>query len=209
MNDEPHHILQRIRQYWFSDGLVELSVGSIFIILGLYFYLQTILPSGSMIMFILQASFVLLLLGIIVLSRYLVKVLKTRLTFPRTGYVRYRQATTKQRFLSFSVSLIIASLILVMFATTPLSIQWLPAVTGLIVGIIWLISAVRVGLLRFYLQAAASAILGVALSLLSWEPFQSLAVYYAVMGLVLIMSGGLILSRYLRTSQSIENDSPA
>lgn len=209
MNDEPHHILQRTRQYWFSDGLVELSVGSIFIILGLYFYLQTILPSGSMIMFILQASFVLLLLGIIVLSRYLVKVLKTRLTFPRTGYVRYRQATTKQRFLSFSVSLIIASLILIMFATTPLSIQWLPAVTGLIVGIIWLISAVRVGLLRFYLQAAASAILGVALSLLSWEPFQSLAVYYAVMGLVLIMSGGLILSRYLRTSQSIENDSPA
>jgi hypothetical protein len=202
MND----VVQRTRQYWFADGLVELSVGSTFLILGLYFYLQSILPSSSPLMFIIQASFVLLLFGIIFLSRYLVKVLKDHMTFPRTGYVSYKRANIKQRILSISVSLIIASLILLMFITTPLSIQWLPAVTGSIVAVMWLISAIRIRLHRFYLQATVSAIMGVALSLLSWEIFFSLAIYYSAMGLILVISGGLTLCRYLRVSPPIETD---
>jgi hypothetical protein len=79
----------------------------------------------------------------------------------------------------------------------------------LVVGIIWLISAFRVGLLRFYLQSILSLLLGVGLSLARLETYQSLAIYYAVMGLVLILSGGLTLINYLRQNPPLENDSPA
>jgi len=72
MNDELEHVMQRTRQYWFSDGLVELSVGGTFIILGLYFYIQSILPSESLVLLAIQAGFVFLLFGVIFLSRYVV-----------------------------------------------------------------------------------------------------------------------------------------
>ena len=209
MNDELEHVVQRTRQYWFADGLVELSVGGTFIILALYFYIQSILPSGSLVLLAIQAAFVFLLFGVIFLSRYVVNKSKSHLTFPRTGYVSYNRASKKQRIVSAGTAILIAALNIALFLATPLSLNWIPAITGLIVGFIWLISAFRVGLLRFYLQSILSLLLGVGLSLARFETYQSLAIYYAVMGLVLILSGGLTLINYLRQNPPLENDSPA
>ena len=83
MNEDLNHIVQRTRQYWFSDGIVELSIGGLFFILGFYFYLQSTLPVGSMLLISFQVGFVFLLFGAIFLSRYLVSKLKSRLTTPR------------------------------------------------------------------------------------------------------------------------------
>ena len=209
MNNELEHVVQRTRQYWFSDGLVELSVGGTFMILGLYFYIQSILPSASLVLLAVQAGFVFMLFGVIFLSRYVVNKFKSHLTFPRTGYVSYNRASKKQRIVSASTAILIAALNIALFLTTPLSLNWIPAITGLVVGIIWLISAFRVGLLRFYLQSILSLLLGVGLSLTGLETYQSLAVFYTVMGLVLILSGGLTLLNYLRQNPPMENDSPA
>jgi len=209
MSDELEHVVQRTRQYWFADGLVELSVGGTFIILALYFYIQSILPSGSLVLLAIQAAFVFLLFGVIFLSRYVVNKSKSHLTIPRTGYVSYNRASKKQRIVSAGTAILIAALNIALFLATPLSLNWIPAMTGLIVGFIWLISAFRVGLLRFYLQSILSLLLGVGLSLARLETYQSLAIYYAVMGLVLILSGGLTLINYLRQNPPLENDSPA
>jgi hypothetical protein len=138
-----------------------------------------------------------------------VKKFKSRLTFPRTGYVSYKRASKKQRIISVSIAIIIASLNIALFLSTPLSLNWIPAITGLIVGIVWLILAVRVGLVRFYLQSILSLLLGVGLSLARLETYQSLAIYYAVMGTVLLISGGVTLAKYLRQFPTSENDSPA
>ena len=209
MNNDLNQVAQRTRQYWFIDGLTELSVGGTFVILGLYFYFQSILPSASLILLTLQMGFVVLLFGVIFLSRYLVNKFKSGLTFPRTGYVSYKRASKKQRIISVSIAIIIASLIIALFLSTPLSLNWIPAITGLIVGIVWLILAVRVGLIRFYLQSILSLLLGVGLSLARLETYQSLAIYYAVMGIVLLISGGVTLAKYLRQHPTSENDSPA
>jgi hypothetical protein len=209
MNDDLNQVAQRTRQYWFIDGLAELSLGGTFVILGLYFYLQSILPSASLILLTLQVGFVVLLFGLIFLSRYLVNKFKSDLTFPRTGYVSYKRASKKQRIISVSIAIIIASFNIALFLSTPLSLNWIPAITGLIVGIVWLILAVRVGLIRFYLQSILSLLLGVGLSLARLETYQSLAIYYAVMGIVLLISGGVTLAKYLRQHPTSENDSPA
>jgi hypothetical protein len=209
MNDDLDQVTRRTRQYWFVDGLAELSVGGTFIVLGLYFYLQSILPSGSLVLLTIQSGFVVLLFGVIFLSRYLVKKFKSRLTFPRTGYVSYKRASKKQRIVSASFAIIIASLNIALFLTTPLSLNWIPAITGLIVGIVWLISATRVGLIRLYLQSILSLLLGVGLSLARLETYQSLAIYYTVMGIVLLISGGATLAKYLHQYPTSENDSPA
>ena len=209
MNDELELVVQRTRQYWFADGLVELSVGGTFIILGLYFYIQSILPSESLVLLAVQAGFVFLLFGVIFLSRYVVNRFKSHLTFPRTGYVSYNRASKKHRIVSAGIAIFIAALNIALFLTTPLSLNWIPAITGLVVGFIWLISAFRVGLLRFYLQSILSLLLGVGLSLARLETYQSLALYYTVMGLVLILSGGLTLIKYLHQNPPLNNESTA
>lgn len=207
MNDELDHVVKRTRQYWFKDGLVELSMGGIFLFLGLYFFVQSLLPSGSFLLFVLQAGFVLAIIGSIFLGRRLVSKYKSHLTFPRTGYVTYKQASVTQRLISASLALLMSALILGLFLTTTISMNWIPAITGLIVSIVWLISAARVGLVRFYLQSIFSIILGVGLSLVHMETYQSLALYYAVMGFLLILSGGLTLAKYLRQNPPLDSNS--
>jgi hypothetical protein len=114
-----------------------------------------------------------------------------------------------QRMLSIGLVLFIVTLIVGLFLTTTIAMNWIPAITGVIVSIIWLISTARVGLIRLYVQSLLSLLLGVGLSLASLETYQSLAVYYAVMGLVLILSGELTLIRYLHQNPPLENNSPA
>jgi hypothetical protein len=209
MNDELEHVVQRTRQYWFSDGLAELSIGGIFIFLGAYFFVQSQLQPRSLMLIILQAGFILAIFGSIYLGRRLVSRFKSRLTYPRTGYVTYKQGSKTRRLLSIGLVLTMATLIVGLFLTTTIAMNWIPAITGLIVSIIWLISAARVGLIRFYVQSLLSLLLGMGLSLASLETYQSLAVYYAVIGLVLILSGGLTQIRYLRQNPPLKNDSPA
>lgn len=209
MNDELEHVVQRTRQYWFSDGLVELSIGGIFIFLGAYFFVQSHLQPRSLILFILQAGLILAIFGSMYIGRRMVSRYKSRMTHPRTGYVTYEQASKPQRMRNIGLVLFMVTLIVALFLTTTISMNWIPAITGLIVSILWLISAARVGLIRLYVQSLLSLLLGVGLSLASLETYQSLAVYYAVIGLVLILSGGLTLIRYLRQNPPLKNNSPA
>jgi len=197
MNNNMDKVLQRTRQYWFSDGIVEISIGALFLILGIYFYLQFLLPTGSILLIGLQVGFVFLLVGAIFLSRNLVNKLKSRLTIPRTGYVSYKRASRKQRMVSFGIVCFIAGINVVLFLTTPLSLNWVPAITGLIVGSLWLISAYRVGLMRFNLQSILAYLLGVILSVSILDIYLALTLFYGILGCVLLLSGGWTLAAYL------------
>ena len=209
MNNDMDKVIQKTRQYWFSDGIVEISIGALFLILGLYFYLQFLLPPGSLLLIGLQVGFVFLLVGAIYLSRSLVNKLKSRLTIPRTGYVSYKRASRTQRMGSIGIVCFIAGINVVLFLTTPLSLNWVPAITGLIVGSLWLISAFRVGLLRFYLQAILAYLLGVILSMSNLDIYLGLALFYGILGCVLLLSGGWTLAAYLHHHPPLEEGQQA
>ena len=209
MNNDMDKVIQKTRQYWFSDGIVEISIGALFLILGLYFYLQFLLPTGSLLLIGLQVGFVFLLVGAIYLSRSLVNKLKSRLTIPRTGYVSYKRASRTQRLVSIGIVCFIAGINVVLFLTTPLSLNWVPAITGLIVGSLWLISAFRVGLLRFYLQAILAYLLGVILSMSNLDIYLGLALFYGILGCVLLFSGGWTLAAYLHHHPPLEEGQQA
>ena len=209
MNNDVDKVLQRTRQYWFSDGVVEISIGGLFLILGLYFYLQFLLPSGSLLLIGLQVGFVFLLVGAIYLSRSLVNKLKSRLTIPRTGYVSYKRASRTQRLVSIGIVCFIAGNNVVLFLTTPLSLNWVPAITGLIVGSLWLISAFRVGLLRFYLQSILAYMVGVILSVSNLDIYLGLTLFYGILGCVLLLSGGWTLAAYLHHHPPLEEGQQA
>lgn len=202
-------VAQKTRQYWFSDGIVELSIGSLFFLLGIYFYLQFRLPPGSLVLVGFQVGFVFILFGAIYLSRYLVSKLKSRITIPRTGYVSYKRASKKQRILSISAVAVIAVINAALILTTPLSSNWIPAITGIFLGSIWLIFAFRVGLARLFLQSIAAFLLGAILSISQLEVYLALAIFYGIFGLALILFGFWTLATYLRRHPAMNEGSQA
>jgi hypothetical protein len=79
------------------------------------------------------------------------------------------------------------------------------AVTGLIVALILVVLRTKSsGLARFYVLGAISLVLGLALSLSGLPNGYSLGLFYGLMGVCSLISGGLTLRRYLK-----ENPLPA
>ncbi len=78
-------------------------------------------------------------------------------------------------------------------------------VTGIVVGVVFiLLRGKSYGVQRFYFLGAISMVLGVVLSFSGLPNGYSLATFYGLMGLVVIISGGWVLFRYLK-----ENPLPA
>ncbi len=209
MTNEIDRVTQRTRQYWFSDGIVELSIGAVFLFLGIYFYLQSRLEPGSPLLIGLQVGFVFLLIGSIGLSRRLVTKFKARLTAPRTGYVSYKRATRKQRLVSVFIVCLIALVNAVLILFSSQTINWVPLISGVIVAGLWLITAVRVSMLRIYFQAILALLLGGILSLINLDLYQSLAWFYGILGLVLVISGVYNLVIYLRRHPPLQENPQA
>jgi hypothetical protein len=67
---------QRVKRYWYTDGIAELSSGGIFLLLGFYFASQEYLKENSLVSGLLQAGLVIVLVGGIVGGRGLIKALK-------------------------------------------------------------------------------------------------------------------------------------
>jgi hypothetical protein len=198
---------QRVKRYWYTDGIGELIGGGMFVLLGIYFALQEFLGQNSTVGGILQASFVILIIAAVFVSRWLINSLKTRLTYPRTGYVDYQiheRGMRWRRILAVILGFVIAALTTV-FVRLFQFFDSVVAVTGLIVAVILVVlQAKSSGLARFYILGAASLVLGFGLSLSGLPEGYSLGLFYGLMGVCSFISGGLTLRRYLR-----ENPLPA
>jgi hypothetical protein len=198
---------QRVKRYWYTDGIGELIGGGMFILLGLYFAVQEFLGQNSTLSGILQASLALLMIGGAFISRRLVNALKTRLTYPRTGYVEYEvnDGGMKGRRIWVAILAFAVSALTLVFVRLFQFFDSMVAITGVIVALILLIlRAKSSGLVRFYLLGAASLVLGLALSISGLPNGYSLGLFYGLMGVCFLISGGLTLRHYLE-----ENPLPA
>ena len=198
---------QRVRRYWYTDGIGELIGGGMFILLGIYCVLQEFVGQNSLLGGILQVSLILLMIGGTLVSRKLVNALKTRLTYPRTGYVEYRVNENNargRRIWVAGLAFVISGLTMA-FVRLFQFFDAIVAVTGVAVGLILMIMRAKSsGLTRFYILGAASLVLGLALSVSALPNGYSLGSFYGLMGLCFIISGGWTLRRYLA-----ENPLPA
>jgi hypothetical protein len=191
---------KRITRYWFSDGLAELSGGGMLLLIGVYFASQEWLPRGSALRGMLEAGLALLLVGGFVVTRKAINAIKLRLTYPRTGYVEYRSSknSAARRWATMGIAAAVSAM-LVAFGNWVDSFEWMTAFTGLIFGVVFIVLRARAsGLGRFYLLGAVSILLGLGLSISGLPLGYSLGLLYGLTGLMAMLSGGIILSRYLR-----------
>ncbi len=207
MKEETIQIEKRVKRYWYSDGIGELLGGAAFLVLALYFSAQQYFGDQSLIGNLLQVTFVVFLIGSIFLMRKLINFLKTRVTYPRTGYVEYRQTGRNivwMRVLSVLVAMVVAMASVIIVRRIDF-IDSMVAITGALVAVILLVKqGWSVGVGRFYFFSALSLVLGSALSVSGLAPGYNLGFFYGLMGITFVVSGGIILRRYLS-----ENPVPA
>jgi hypothetical protein len=207
MKDETSQIEQRVKRYWYSDGIGELMGGAMFFLLGAYFSLQQYVGDQSFVGGLLQAGFIVVLIGGMFLARRLIIALKTRVTYPRTGYVEYRVNTKNARSMRLLTAVVGMTVAMVsIFVVRRFDrIDAMVALTGLLVAVVFIVKqGLTTGVGRFYFLSAVSLVLGGILSVSGFDRGYNLCLFYGLMGLGFAISGGLTLKRYLH-----ENPLPA
>ncbi|HEY5731056.1 MAG TPA: hypothetical protein VIS72_13465 [Anaerolineales bacterium] len=209
MDDKLLDVEKRVKRYWYSDGIVELSLGGMFFLLGVYFGLQGYLGENSQASVIMQIGlFVIVFAGIVGVG-WLVNTLKARITYPRTGYVEYRkdgQDIKKLKHIIMGVALAVAASSIVLFDFFR-NLDSMTLATGVMVGAVFIaLRGNSTGTTRFYVVGIFSILLGVVLSLDKLPQEYNLALFYGLLGVVIMVSGGIVLLGYLRENPMLAED---
>ena len=202
MQENFSDVEQRVKRYWYVDGLGELvGGGGMCLLLAIYFAAQQYFGDDSPVGGLLQASLALVLIGGVFLMRKLINTAKMMVTYPRTGYVEYRSDEGNK-----IVSGILAAAAGIVLAMTFVfivrqfnQIDALVAISGVVTSIVLFLKQVwSAKVKRFYLLSLAALIYGVALSVSGLPRGYNLGYFYAFMSLSFAVSGGLTLRNYLR-----------
>jgi len=208
-NNDIKQVEQRVKRYWYSDGIAELASGGLFTLLGMYFGIQVIFGEKSIISIFLQVILVLVLIAGFIGVRWLVNTLKARLTYPRTGYVEYRvdEREVKQRRWIIVAAAAVISGVSIVLEYYIRSLDAVILITGLLAGIIFIALRGRSsGLKRFYALGGLAIVLGIALSFSSLSQIKAFTLFYGLLGIVIVTSGALVLRRYLSENPAQVDD---
>ena len=191
---------RRVKSYWYDDGIAELSGGGMFLLLGIYFALQGYLGPSSFVSVILQVSMVLVLILGAFLVRRAINTLKSRLTYPRTGFVEYRvneKDVKRRRYWAAAIALVVSSASMALYRFIRV-LDAVVLVTGLLLGLILIVLRARSdGMQRLYVLGGFSILLGMGLSVAGLPQAYGLALFYGLLGGASMVSGGSALRRYL------------
>lgn len=194
-------IEQRVKRYWYTDGIGEIIGGGLFLLLGAYFSIQQYFGEQSMVGAILQSSLIVVLIGAVIIGRRMINAWKTRLTYPRTGYVDYSAPEKNvrwRRVLTMAAGMAVA-IFFVAITRRINTIDSMVAITGVLVAAILLVKqAWSFGVARFYILSAASLILGIGLSVSGLPSGYNLGLFYGLIGTAFAVSGSLTLRQYLK-----------
>jgi len=193
---------RRARRYWYEDGLGELAIGAVFVLLAVYFTGQHLTtgrvgrPAAILINFLFP---VIVLAGALGLRRVIGKA-KERLVYPRAGYATYPQARRVPKWVTGMIAGMVAGLIAVLARSAPGVEAWIPAFQGFVMaGFLWWLGRFS-GLPRFNLLALISALAGVVVSLVGGSSSISGALYFGAIGLALMISGWTAFRQFVRAS---------
>jgi hypothetical protein len=208
MNDNLEKPQLHAIQYQFADGIGELCVGFLFILVAVITYLQETMP-GSLMNRIFGIASVLLVCGAAFGGRWIIQRIKERITYPRTGYVANKSSWKNKGDIVIGLIMMAVLICFVVFTTvtdTKLA-DWGPVVCGLFMGTLFVRAGYRLSLPRLYLLAFLGLLIGAGLVISGLSPALSLPLFFGLNGLILFISGSITLWRYLRNNRLPEGTS--
>ena len=204
MKNNIDNLIQRTRQYWYQDGLVEITVGLFFMVLSPYFLAQAWIKTVPLNPVLANIGLLAAILVVIGLFRTALLAVKAHLTYPRTGYVAYprlHKGSLWQRYglATWLILVCIALLALTLASRTPPA--WAPFLLGVVAGLAVLFVSYRFRLLRFTLLACALTLIGAVISIYNPGEADAATLSAAADGVCFLLSGALTLVRYLRNTR--------
>jgi hypothetical protein len=195
MNQDIDDVMRRTYRYYYEDGLVETAVGILFFVIGLAllgWHTIELNPALGIGMVILS---VLLIFGSTLFVQKVIPRLKERLVHPRTGTVVYRQEEPKR---SSRLILFVVMVVIMLGIFLPERFNQLALLEGTLLGVVLIYLGRRVGLNRFYLLGGAALLVGLVAMMLFSSDISSSAFTFGGIGLILLVSGLIAFTRYLR-----------
>jgi hypothetical protein len=200
MQSTMKEVSQRARRYWLIDGLAEITLGFMFLLLGLFLLATAMIPKSPVQGVIFALGLPALLIGLSRFFNRLMRSLKTRLTYPRTGYVAYQKPSGGRRWITLGIGAALTVTLIGLMIVMGAELQdWMPLLNGLLLG--FLLIVIGQGLKRFYLLSAASVLIGLLLFTNHVGGNLGHGSFYSLIGLLLLASGCLTFVLYLRNQQ--------
>lgn len=208
MEDKIGKIMRKTYGYWWVDGLAEIGMGLMFMILGGYNYLLIKLQlSTTASIFMAFGEPVIFLVCWFSYGR-LVRWTKERLTYLRTGYVAYQQKNRKDRTKRAIISGILGlsvALTVTYIGPEILKINSLIMVVG-VLALVTLFLAIWHGVNRLILLAVVQFALGLWVSTLPLAPELASTLLMAAIGAVWLLSGIIVFIIYLLRTKPVQEE---
>jgi hypothetical protein len=192
---------KRAMQYWFADGLAELSGGALCLLMAAYFIVQQILQAS-------QGSFALIFLAVFVAAfgiRKLMLWIRERTTYQRTGFVEPKQGWEDRKFLGIAIgfTLLLLGFNLYTILRGIQTMVWMPAIAGMVLAFMFALAGSRTKLVRFYFLAGFCLLLGVFLATTGLGDLWGAALLSFATSLVLLAFGVVTRLVYLHQTSAI------
>jgi hypothetical protein len=199
---------KRAFQHWYQDGLTETAVGFYFLLLGLLFYIEYAIEGSN----ISAMGLPLLTIGGIAILKPVVQRLKARFTYPRTGFVSFKEQSPNRKWLALGIGLAVGIAMGVLVGATAFgdfvadirpsqeaaTLIWLPLVQAAVFAIALIYMGYRFSLGRYYALAVVSLVAGGVVVVARLEDPLGTAVHFTILALALILSGLTTLRDFLR-----------
>ncbi len=199
MTDELKAIERRTVRSFYDDGLFEIALGAIFLLLGGYFFGQLVLPETSSLRSFLGSVFFFVIVFAVLLVNKILRFLKRRITYPRAGYVSFRrERSPKRKMVAAGLGAVMGGSFPILMSLVPSFRDLLPALVGILLGFAFLLLASKTGIVRFHILAVASAIIGAVVAANGIGDTRGISLYYALFGAAMAVSGLAALILFLR-----------
>ena len=189
---------RRPAKYWNADGLPEVMMGLVWVLWGTAWLVGESLPHGTAWdIYWMFTPALLALSG--VASVWATKKLKARITFPRGGYVEWKEPTRTQRVIGATIAMVTAALLaaLVVRARAQGTERVAPAVFGVLLSLGFVVASLTQRAPHMLALAGVALTLGLAFGALDLG-WQSMNWMMVVLGLATILSGSLRLGMFLK-----------
>jgi hypothetical protein len=191
-------IERRPARYWNVDGLPELMMGLLWIVWGGSWLFGQSLQRGTLWNIYWMFTPALLALSGVA-SVWATKKLKARITFPRAGYVEWKEPTRGQRLATAAVAMIVASLLaaLIIKARVHSVEQVAPLAFGVLLSLALVVASLTQRTPHMLALAGVALALGLAFAALNlgWESINWMLIG---LGIATALSGSIRLGIFLK-----------
>ena len=211
MNTE--NTLNRAYAHWLEDGIFEIGGGILLVGVGTLRAIIHFAEAKTPAYYWLSAGLLVFMIGVTWGGTYVSKILKARITYPRTGYITFRPRTYNVKTILAIVAVFIITGVLGgivgVLATQPNQQEIggiVPIAQGIVGAIVFTYAAQRIEEKRFYYLAVFSLGIGLAIGAVGVGVVLGLSFFYLSIGLAIVVSGCVAMVKYLRSHEPVDLD---